>query len=59
MPRSIFDLQINEVATVSKDLWVDLGPIPTGKQFQVGICSFTAIDKALKVEVKTNKTGKK
>lgn len=56
---SPFNLSQNGVASVPKDLWVDLGSIgPTGQQLQLGLCNFTPIDKTIKCEVRTNQSGK-
>ena len=53
-----FNLVVNGVASVPKELWIDLGLIPTGSQYQIGKGTFTSTDKTIAVEIRTNPVGK-
>jgi len=58
--QSPFNLVINGTSNISsaKELWVDLGLIPNGQQYQIGKFSFTPLDSALGCEIRTNNNGK-
>lgn len=43
--------------TVNKELWIDLGAIPIGKKVWFGNLQFTAPDKSLTVEMRSNILG--
>lgn len=44
--------------TLTSELWVDLGLIPTGKRHWFGYATYIAVTKYFSFELRTNKTGK-
>ena len=55
--QPIFDKVISGTGTLSTDLWIDLGAIPTGKQIFYGYATLVAEDKACQFELRSNTTG--
>jgi hypothetical protein len=54
-----FDKIKNGVIDISsaKEKWLDLGAIPNGQQYQIGMCEITPIDANYGVEVRPNISG--
>jgi len=52
--KSPFNLNQKGVSIVSKDDWIDLGLIPNGQQYQIGLVEFTPIEKSLTCEIRPN-----
>jgi len=59
-PRTPMDLSLNGVVEMvsTKELWLDLGLIPTGQQYLIGLFLYTPIDAKCIVEVRPNEPGK-
>lgn len=53
----IFDLVLYGTGTVGQEVWVNLGSIPTGKQFLLGYATYIAQDKNCQFETRSNLTG--
>ena len=54
----IFDQIIAGAGSVGKELWVDLGVIPSGKQIWYGFATLIAEDKNCNFELRSNLTTK-
>lgn len=55
--QATFDQITSSLGTVNTETWIDLGLISSGKQVWLGFCTFTAEDKNLVFEMRTNNTG--
>lgn len=54
----IFEEVLSGTRTLTSELWVDLGLIPTGQQHWFGYATYIAETKYFTFELRTNKTGK-
>ena len=55
--QPIFDKVITGAVTLTTDLWIDLGAIPTGKKIFYGYATLVAEDKACQFELRSNLVG--
>ena len=55
--QATFNLDTSGSGSCGKELWIDLGSIPTGKQLWFGFASLVAIDKDVQFEIRTNLSG--
>ena len=45
-------------SSVGLELWIDLGLIPVGRRYWIGLAQYTAVDKATGFELRTNSATK-
>jgi len=55
---SFFNLSLTGSGSAGTELWIDLGLIPTGNRFWIGLANFTSVDKVLGFDLRTNTTSK-
>jgi len=56
--QPVFDSIMTGTGSVNAELWVDLGLIPNGKQILLGYATYTAEDKNLQFETRSNLSTK-
>lgn len=55
--QATFDQVSSGIGSVPKELWIDLGVIPSGKQIWFGYASLVAPDKDVQFELRSNTAG--
>jgi hypothetical protein len=60
MPKTrsnLFNLILQGNATMTSELWVDLGVIPTGSQIMLGYATYTPDGKTITFDLRSNTVG--
>lgn len=55
---NLFTSTLSGSSTVGTESWIDLGLIPSGKRYWIGLAQYTAVDKVTGFELRTNLSTK-